>query len=400
MTDRLLHAVYIPANARTETGSELQQRLAKTSQAGVGSGIVEAIGLQPGEQLLTGYFAGQLADVQRRELEELFDADGISIVPFATQDSTPDREDGYYVLENANIQNPAPELDSLARFDGRMVRKGTRESHWRVIRTKPQSVNAIDPVDSTPRVGLSAAAKKVRWFNPPQKTVADATPTVTLTGEHGDINIYDASEPSFDDPELLYTLPYRREYRTDCRVWDTYGKPKTLTVPTSSDIPAVGGSRVGGTRVGGSATTTTVDAQWQRVYSTDHEFRGEMLIETDTLRARIAKPNEDLRIERWNTSGNEYREVSLSGSWQLADASLTRIGQARIVCQMTFADTDSDRRQDLRASFVRGLRDIQFVSPSGSTPTDLVDYLSPVIADSDTIAEPTTGLRKREDTTG
>lgn len=398
MTDRLLHAVYIPDNARTETAAELRQRLAKTNQSGVGSGIVEAIGLEPGEQLLTGYFSGLLADVQRRELEELFDADGVTIVPFATRESTPDREDGYYVLEDVSLQNPDPREERFARFDGRMVRKGSRESHWRSISTKVQTVDAIDPVDSTARLGLSSDAKKVRWFNPAQKSFADATPIQTNAGEHDAIDIYDATAPPIDDPELVYTLPYRREYRTDCRVWDTYGEPKELVIESGSEGPRVNDARVGGVTVGGATAETTVDAQWQRVYSTDHEFRGEMVIETDALRARIDKPDENLTVSKWYESEGEYLESSLTGSWQLYDASLTQIGQSRVDCWMEFADTDSDRTQGLYATFVRGLRDIQFVTPDGATPNDLVDYLSTVTADSDTVAQPSTGLRKREDT--
>jgi hypothetical protein len=397
MTDRLLHAVYIPGNARTETGSEIRRRLAKTNQSGVGSGIVEAIGLQPGEQLLTGYFAGRLADVQRRELEELFDADGIAIVPYATRAATPDREDGYYALEDVSLQNPDPREERFARFDGRMVRKGTRESHRRAIKTAPQPVDTIAPTDSTPRVGLASAATKVRWFDAATKATEPPTPIRSVTGEHGDIDIYDADEPSFDSPELLYTLPYRKEYETDCRVWDTYGKPKELVIRTGGGAPKVGEAQVGAAQVGGSADTTTVAAQWQRVYSTDHEFRGAMLVETDVLRATISKPDEGLEVARWDDANSEYRDVPLTGSWQLYDSSLTYIGQSRIECRMEFADTDSTARQELIATFVRGLDSIQFVAPAGGTvPTDLVDYLAPVTAASDRVAQPTTGLRKRE----
>lgn len=397
MTDRLLHAVYIPDNARTETGSEIKRRLAKTNQSGVGSGIVEAIGLRPTEQLLTGYFAGRLADVQRRELEELFDADGIAQVPYATREATPDREDGYYALEDVSLQNPDPREERFARFDGRMVKKGTRESHRRSIKTAPQPVDAIAPTESTPRVGLANAASKVRWFDAATKATEPATPVDAVQGEHGEIDLFDADEPSFDSPELIYTLPYRREYATDCRVWDTYGKPKELVINTTGDAPKVGDAAVGAAQVGGGGNSTTVDAQWQRVYSTDHEFRGAMIIETDVLRATIQKPDEALTAARWNDSNSEYRDVPLFGSWQLYDSSLTYIGQSRIDCRMEFADTDSDARQELRATFVRGRDTVQFSNPAGGTvPDDLVEYLSLLSTDTDRVARPTTGLRKRE----
>jgi hypothetical protein len=398
MTDRLLHSLAIPENARTESRDDRQRRVSKQGQLGSGPGVARSISLEPGQQLLTGYYSGKFAALQERMIEELFDAGGIEVVPYAGR-TTQTADDGYYVLENITTERPDPRVADFNRFDGRLTKKGTRSSHWRAVRTAVQTESNPFGSAATPEFGLVDRASKVRWYDAEGGTLEDATAQRTVDGEHDPIAIYDASEPSFDDPVLLYTLPYSEEWPTDCRVWDTYDRSKVYRETQDITYHVGDADATVGTATVGQSVTLEVASQWQRVFTTDHNWRGDTVLENDVLRLEIDRPETRLKAYRWDGRDEIYEVVQLgASSWRVSDLNVKRIGLATIEAQVEFSDS-SGSTHNLNLDLYRGLEDSVWTNPSneGAVPSGLTDRLDPIAATTDDVPIATDDVIERDE---
>ncbi|MFC6973657.1 hypothetical protein ACFQL1_01595 [Halomicroarcula sp. GCM10025709] len=360
MTQRLLHAVNIPSDAQTRAGGDQRKQLSKLGQLNGRPGTVEPISSDPDEKTLTGYYAGRFAELSAREVEELFSASGIDVVPFAGR-SQPTKEDGYYALDNVRSERPDPRSDGLFRFDGRLTLKGSRQSHWRAVTTTTPNSSG-DP--SIGEIGVPAAASDIRWWDETTGDVTSASSSRVEDGENANIEIYDATGVSFDRPTLLYSVAYGQEWQTDSRVWDDYGRSKSATIDG-----------------------TTVPSQWQRVYSTTHDPRGGIRFETQRLRVTT---DGSLSASRWD--GVNYSNVSLgASSWNLQSAALERIDLPVVVGRFTFSDGSSTAT--VLGSFIRGLDNAIWREPGGGAPpAGLQDLLGPIAASYAPGPEPTSGI--------
>lgn len=374
MPDRLLHAVIVPSDSQTSRGSQRRKDIAKRAVIDSDVSSAEAIAPQPGSTTLRGQVRGRFAPMMARMIEELFSS-SIETVPY-TAVGEQSASDGYYALEQLGDVGPLdPREDRVQSFDGQLVRQGTRRSHKRAVRTKTQSADNPFDAGAPPEIGLSVNASDVAWFNDVDGSVESATVQRTVNGEHGDLEIYDITEPSFDDPVLTYTLGYEDEYATDCVVWDDYGRPKEY-----------------------SNNGITVASQWQRVYITEHEWEGDIVIESDRLRLIITRPGYTLEAYRWDDSAGSYTAVSLGTSdWELRDISLTDVGLCRIEAQFQFNNTASSATHSLNGTIVRGLDDVIWTTPvnEGSIPSGLETLLSPIADGTSTVAKPTMDLVKK-----
>ncbi|KZX49302.1 hypothetical protein [Haloarcula sp. K1] len=393
MPDRLLHALNVPSDAQQESGSTRQRKLSKQGVLQSDVSSTETISSQPGRQTIAGQVRGRLAPLIAAELEELFNASGVDVVPYTLRegDST---TDGYYSPENINEDFADARDDRIQDFDGTLTPKGTRRSHWRAVRTNPQTEDNPFGTASTPEIGLSIRARKVRWFDDVGGAVVDATPQRRVEGEHDYLDIYDASDPAFDRPVLIYDIPYADEYRTDCTIWDTYNRPKIYK--ESGDVATVGSATVGSATVSGY--DIYVASQWQRVYVTDHDWIGDMVLETDRLRLVIDQPEDVLRAYRWSPADGQYTIVQLGNApWRLWDIDLTHVGLARIEAQIEFEDLNTGDRHNLNATLVRGLDDVVFTVPTNgsSPPQGLIDRLNPIADDSDRVVQAAGDVVKR-----
>jgi hypothetical protein len=158
----------------------------------------------------------------------------------------------------------------------------------------------------------------------------------------------------------------------------------------------VGSSTVGDATVT-DTVTTEVASQWQRVYVTDHDWRGDIVLETDRLRLTIDQPEDTLRAYRW--SDGQYELVQLGASdWRLFDVDITTIGLARIEAQFEFERQADGTRHNLNATLVRGLDDVVWTEPvnEDSTPQGLIDRLAPIATAADALA-PTGDVVRRGD---
>jgi hypothetical protein len=389
--NRLLYAVNIPEDALINPQSSQQSLLATNPILGDSSGAVQDIASEPGERAVVGTVTGRFATLTALELEELFGSD--LVVPYTPRGAANSEITGYYATEQLTLNRGSPASDRLQQFDGTLIRRGTKTSHYRALRTNPQPVNNPFGSATAPEIGLSIRARKVRWFDPVGGAVADATPQRRVEGEHDYLDIYDASEPSFSNPALIYDIPYTQEYPTDCTVWDTYNRPKVYREPESGDT--VGSTTVGDGTVSGDEVY--VASQWQRVYVTDHDWRGDMVLETDRLRLVIDQPEDVLRAYRWSPTDGQWTLVQLGASdWRLYDIDITEIGLARCEAQLEFRDTDAGRH-NLNVTLLRGLDEaVVTVPPNESTPPqDLLDRLAPIAATTDRVPVPSQDVIKR-----
>lgn len=390
---RLLHAINIPEDALTDPRAAQQSQLATAGVLDSPSGTVEDIAAEPGTQALIGALAGRFAQLTAAELEELFSSD--LTVPYTVRDGDDPQIDGYYATEQVEIRRGAAEADRLQRFDGSLTLKGTREDYRRAVRTNPQTVDNPFGSASTPEIGLTIRADSVQWFDDVGGGLEDATAQRRVEGAHDALDIYDASEPSFDSPILVYDLDYREEFPTDCTVWDSFNRSKIYRDPGSS--PQVGTATVGSSTVGGDRARAV---QWQRVYAEDHEFVGDIVLETDRLRLTVTQ-DADLRAYRWSPAEGQWTLVQLGTSdWRLADIDLTDIGLANIDAQLTFEDQSTGTREAIDVALLRGLEDAVFTTPDNVTSTSqgLIDRLSPIADDSDRVVAPTQAVVKRTET--
>ncbi|MDS0258561.1 hypothetical protein NDI56_03935 [Haloarcula sp. S1CR25-12] len=392
MTERLLHAVAVPSDSQTDTGSRQQKRLAKQGALQSDVPYADAISPQPGQQTLVGQVRGKFAPIHAQMIDELLSS-SIPVVPYAGREGQ-DTIDGYYAPETTQQSRLDPREERVQQFDGVLAPKGTRRSHWRAVRTNPQSDDNPFDAGAAPELGLSIRARKVRWFDDVDGGLEDATAQRTVEGEHDHIDIYDPEEPSFGKPLLIYDIPYTEEYPTDCVVWDTYDREKVYREP--GDGATVGSATVGSATVGGD--DVRVASQWQRVYLTDHEYRGDMVLETDRLRLVIDQPEDVLRAYRWDPADGQYALLQLGASdWRLFDVDVTSIGLVRLKAQFEFEDMSTGDRVNLNGTLIRGLDNVVWTEPvnEGATPQGLQDRLAPIASETGSIIEPSGDVIKR-----
>jgi len=382
MTDRLLYNLAIPDQTfLSQSQQQVRQLLAQGTLA-AGPGAVEDISGDPQTQTLAGRVVGRHAELTAEEFEELFDNDSIRAVPYFERGPQTSREDRYVALEDVTV-NPAHPTDTRVQsFDGNLRTRGTRRSHWRTVETAVTTESNPFGSASTEEIAIPALADvtaPVRWYNRDDGSLDDATVQATRAGEHDDLVVYDATEPSFGSPTLVYSVAYRHEWPVDCRVWDDYGRDK-YDQETADDGDTVGSATVGSATVGTGVDTEAV--QWQRVYASKHDYRGRPVLENDILRLI---PDEDagtLRVWEWNDADEHYDRVQLgTSSWRLLDWNTRRIGVERIDGQAEFEDqSNPGSTHNLNFSLKRGCQTVCWYNPAneGAVPSGLTGRLSPI----------------------
>ncbi|MEA5387129.1 hypothetical protein VB779_08710 [Haloarculaceae archaeon H-GB11] len=259
------------------------------------------------------------------------------------------------------------------------------------------STNPFDDGTASATIAIPAQAQRVQWYDSVGGSLENATAQSTAEGEHDLVERYDATDPSFDSPMLIYSVAYRHEWPVDARVWDDYNREKVYR--ESGTSAQVGSATVGSATVGGD--DRVVDSQWQRVFVTDHDYVGRRVIETDRLRLVPDVDGEKLRAYRWDDSEGQYGIVQLGSSpWRLVDVNLRRIGVERIVGQLVFEDTSSPGTTEaIDMTVQRGRDNALFTTPPnvGSTSSGLVTRLSPIAVTETRAATEVATLEARED---
>ena len=415
MTSKLLHALAVPEDAQVSTASKFSRQTAKTGAvSGEGGGsAVEPVSLDPGQQMLQGAYRSQgpLSRMMATQFEELFDAGGVEYVPYCGREE-PGAMDGYYALENVDVNKVHPSTDAIQAFDGVLTKAGTKKTHVRAVHTAPSGVDTIgssewsndDPPPHPEQVCLPVDAHRPRWFDPVSGTVETAEPLnkwqyPETPGEFVNFRTYALSDASFYQPAdnaprppaLVYEYPYNREYRMDVRCWDTapdaLGAEKTII---RDDDLAVGstvggpGAQVGEATVGESPRedNITVASAWQHVYRAGHDFRGECVLDNGVLRLRFDAERGAIAAQRSRGHFNEWADQPLRPSvWALAEFDLTHVGLARVAAQVEFEHGRTGERYAMDVSLPRGYENAVFTvaqNQSGAPAYELSQKLTPV----------------------
>jgi len=365
MTDQLYHQP-LPREAQLSRSQQRRAQLAAQGRVDSDLAAVTQVSADPGQRLLRGQFRGVYAEMMATEIESLFASDGIETVPFFRRGGGP--VDGYYSLENVSLDPPTAPKSAVQQYDGRLTRKGSRDSHYRAIFCSPTSVSNLYGGLTEALVGLSTRASDVRWHNPDDGTTTAASAVATNAGTNSNYNIYDALAPGFDRPVLVYQIDYPDEYGTDVRVWDDRNRNFSETINNN--------------------TGATVKPAWERVFTTDRQFDGDLHVDTGAIELIFG-----------NTLSVNGGSLN-SSSYSLTDWALLTIDQARVIVRATFSDGSNSTPLDFRC--VRGRDAIQITETPNTlfTSNDLKDKFDPIAAAEGDTAAAETGIIPRTEVDG
>lgn len=354
MTDKELYAVPIPSGAQSRLDRSTRQQQSRQTLLNEDSGDVAGLGSEPGDRTLVVEYADEYASVRAAEVRELATSFSQPL-PLHVQTGT-SVDDRYVVAQRGEVAPVDPRSETFQRATLLLSDAGTRASHWRRVRTAPAQVDHSFGNATKAPVGVPAAAEKVRWYNP--TSGAREVPTVqsTRTSRLGDVDILHARNSSYDDPHLLFNIAYAEEGKTDPRVWDDRGQ---------------------------ASITSSGAVVWQKVFSTDHVFDDQAVLENGLLRLFVDESGNSLTAEEWDTGTSSWSSLSLGTSdWEIYDLDLRTIGLAQVGGIMEFRDTTQSPTAFHRLGFQlqRGAEDILF-STATPIPSGLDSLLTPIAAD-------------------
>jgi len=371
MTDMILYAVPIVEAGQTRAEGVQSQQQAVQALLGADIGNVESIAPDPGEQTVTVEFPDEYGAIRAAELAEL--ANSLSQPLPYHSDGTGSRDDGYVTASRAQVEPIDPRSDQFQRATLTLSEVGTPWSHWRAVRTNPQSIDNPFGSGGTVAVGAPAAASKVRWLDEETGTRSAATVQTTRSAKGGDVNVYDASAPSIDQPTLIYEIDLPDTALTDPRVWDDRGQA--------------------------SLTDASNRVQWQKVFATEHRYSGDVVIENGLIRLFFDESsNPGITAERWDDANSQWTSQSLgTSSWELFDVDVRDIGVAQVRARCEFVDSGTYHSLDFELA--RGFADPLWTNPDSqpSVPTGLTDLLNPIAATNGSTAAPRQGLVARDE---
>ena len=408
--DRILYALPIPESAQIDTGTQLSKQISAQGSVGKGEGAVQSISLDPNQQKIQGSYRSQevLGGLMARQMEELFQSGGIEYVPYFGREGA-DGIDGWYTLDNTDIGPADASTEAVQTYNGTVTKVGTKKDYVRAVRCAPTTVETVgasnysadNQPEHTERIYLPTDAARVRWFSPVTKAVERAEPLnkweyPEQAGELANYRAYSLDQASFYDssegaptpPALLYELPYRREYQSDVRVWDTcpeiVGEEKIIPgdLPRGSEVGGPGAT-VGSATVGASPRegNVAVAQAWQRVFRSGHEFRGEAVLDNGVLRIRFDDERGALRAERSRGHFDAWADQPLRSSpWTAVDLDITHVGLARVEAQIAFERYDGVVH-NLDVALPRGYKRAIWTTAqneTGETPPALAYKLAPI----------------------
>ncbi|QLK25405.1 hypothetical protein HYG81_15125 [Natrinema zhouii] len=380
MPDLQLYTLVVPSASQSQLGNLQRQELAQLGVLNQDGGITEQLSSNPADQTLNGVYRGQYAEKMATEVDELSSASGFEAVPLAGMGASAPL-DGYYAVEEANVEPAQAQTGRAQRYELSLSKKGTKNDHWRALETNPnEDIDHEFGNDTSLLVGVPAAAEKVQWLNDDDWTRTPASAAATRSAELGDVDIYDLdggeTAAGTSNPTLLYEIGYTDEEDVDTRVYDTLGNAAKLDVDGN--------------------------LQWQKVFSTTHDFDAEVILDTGLLRLRLDEPNGTLEAEEWDAGTGSWTTVGLEADQpvtiDLMDVDLMDVAMVRDRAQLTF--DVGGKLFALNAIVTRGADTVQFTIPEGETgpiDPDLEDWLEPIASTSAVDPQPSKGLVSRRE---
>ena len=390
MTDYRLYVVGVPGQARTTAESRQRRQVASEGSVSASQAATEPLGVDAKTENLVLQYKGYNAEMLAEQMEELAgNNSGFKTVPFYRADGGRSPVNGFYTLETQSRSRQDPRMEELPQFQGDLKFVGTQKEIWRGVAVQAQQVDNPFGNLATKQIGLNENVNKAIWFNNESQT-RYANREYQSPAEDADTAVYDTTDVTFDSPTLLYELPYEHTGQSDLRVWDTRG----YTLPTRE----VDGHQV---------------LEWQRVFSTSHEFEGKMVIDNGQTRLYMDDgAAHSMKAERWDSVNDRWEPKSLGTGfnkdyWGPLDVDLNYIGPARVSgrVRFTYRERDGDIFADYRLNFDltrSNLNPLWYVPPpledtAGDIPPALYNKLDPLTDESTIRMNPHTVNLQRDE---
>ena len=349
-----LYTIPLPDADAGQPNNRIASQIQQAGLVQQGGVATEQIATSNVDLTLTGQwrYGERFGRKTARELESLGEGSYAALALFDADSAELRRETGYYELANVDVSPAHPTSEDVFEFTVGLNETGTRETHWRAVRTTQETVDTLFTGTDTSYVAIPNEATKTQWYDS-QEGTEKATATYTVEAEFGDVDRYDPTDSTFDDPILLYELDFDQEGRIDAKVWDDRGRDKFFTYSDSE--------------------SNTVDInQWAHVFHSAWEFDGTPVIDTGRLRVWFDPPaganRDDIYAETWDDFNNEWSTVGLpSTSYDVIDVDLISIGPAEVTAQLLWTDgTELDR---INGIFDRGDDSVLWTETDNETTT-------------------------------
>ena len=375
---KYLYHLPLPGEAQTSESDQLGTELAESGLLSGDGSVVDALSTSAADIRITGQFragekyAPQLAD----ELEDLASSSLENLPLFRTDRRYSSA--GYYELANADVSPAHPQTTSVFEYELSLREVGTKNSHYRALATKPRQLDHEFGNDLDALLTLPKVARKTRWSDPEDQTVASATPTDTRETEFGDVEIYDVEDGETavgtDTPTLIYELDYVDEAETGLRVYDTLGHAE------KADDDGV--------------------RQWEVVTWTRHDLDDAVVLDSGALRVEIDEHAGTIDAEEWDGAGWVDVGLTNDSDWLVYDVDLVRVGMVTATAQLTLEDESEGELFVLGVTLQRGDSEVLVDIPDGETgpvPAGIEDWLEPIASERLVDAQPSKGLVSRSE---
>jgi len=424
-----LYTIPLPDADAGQPNNRIASQIQQAGLVQQGGVATEQIATSNVDLTLTGQwrYGERFARKTARELESLGEGSYAALPLFDAESTELRRQTGYYELANVDVSPAHPTSEDVFEFTVGLNETGTRETHWRAVRTTQETVDTLFTGSDTSYVAIPTEATKTQWYDSQEGTEV-ATKTDTVESEFGSVDRFDPTDSTFDDPILLYELDFDREGRIDTKVWDDRNREKFFTYSDSQ--------------------SNTVDInQWAHVFHTAWEFDGAPVIDTGRLRVWFSAPEsiDDLTVasgetltinsgevfvynngttetdgtidietggtlyavgddasifvEQWDTTNNEWDTIPLTlNGWSVLDVDVTGIGPHEVQTQLLWTDGTDIVAVD--GVFDRGDDSVLWVQPDNESaiPQSLIDALEPIARKTDTNAAPAQTVIARSET--
>jgi len=411
---RRLYTIPVPTRAGDQTTTQIAQQLAEQGLLQQDTQAVDKIALGESTHRITGRFDwGELLSTRAgRQIQSLGESSFGAVPLFGDGGDSEVTEPAYYEVDNASA-NPAIEgFPQIWSYDVTLSKAGTQETVWRTLRTTRQ--DASNPFDAggVPLLGVDVFATKTKWFSQ-SEGVEVADPVDNVETEYGTVELYNPANSTFDDPRLIFELPFAREGRTDVVVWDDRDRPKRVI---QSDSNAQVGSATVATTTGGYGSAygtnygtgdtvettgptvgrTQATTVWEHVFHTGWEREGDFVVENGRLRVKFDEDRGLIRPFRWDESMG-WQSVQIDhGDWELVDATPERINavDAEFYCEFS----DGSSTEAFYLSLQRGISDALIREPESVTLSQsLLDVIEPIALDWADDLAPSQGTQSRSE---
>jgi hypothetical protein len=287
---------------------------------------------------------------------------------------------GFYEIADGTIAPTQPSQPDVQAWSLSLTRVGSRNTHWRAVRTTP--ITPTTPYAGTAPNGrylyVPADSRKVQWYDPETGAIAAASPATTQqTRFSADaFPAYDINTAPGGDPILLYELPY------------------------DSDVAAV---RVFEAPAGTDKLDSDGIRQWPALFDTSADIQpdSEFVVDTGAFQLRASgEPSPALAAGEWDNFLGEFVNISLgsNSTWSPVDVDVVSIGQHRVVTDIQFGDGSSLYTVRFRARLGADRVTVSR-APRETTamPSGLETLLDPIHDDSGTVAQPTRDVLARRE---